>query len=69
MEEMRGEFKRKRGGGGGVPGDMFTGPEAEAKLKADPSTAPFFSDPQFMNLWTQLRQMGSTNPQMMMQLF
>ena len=33
--------------GGPSGGDMFGGPEAEQKLRADPNTSKFFDDPQF----------------------
>jgi hypothetical protein len=35
------------GGGMGGLGGMFGGPEAEAKLKANPRIAKYFEDPQF----------------------
>lgn len=35
---------KPRGGGGG-PGDMFGGPEAEAKLRSNPRIAKYFEDP------------------------
>ena len=41
------------GGGppGGGMGSMFGGPEAEAKLKADPKIQQFMQDPQFASMW------------------
>lgn len=45
-------------------GGMFGGPEAEAKLKANPRIAKYFEDPKFNSMW----QMCSQNPQMLMQL-
>ena len=52
------------GGGGGGMGGMFGGPEAEAKLKANPRIAKYFEDPRFAATW----QMCSQNPQMLMQV-
>lgn len=43
---------------------MFGGPEAEAKLKANPRIAKYFEDPIFNNKWLMCQQ----DPQMMMQL-
>ena len=37
--------------GGGGMGGMFGGPEAEAKLKANPRIAKYFEDPQFRTMW------------------
>jgi len=37
-------------GAGGL-GNMFGGPEAEAKLRAHPRISKYFDDPQFMNMW------------------
>lgn len=37
----------RMGAGGPGGGDMFGGPEAEQKLRADPNTSKFFDDPQF----------------------
>jgi len=37
--------------GAGGPGGMFGGPEAEAKLKANPRIAKYFEDPQFKSMW------------------
>ena len=39
------------GGGGGMGGlgGMFGGPEAEAKLRANPRIAKYFEDPKFAN--------------------
>ena len=51
------------GAGAGGLGEMF-GPDAEAKLMANPETAAFFSDPQFKNMWALCQQ----NPQMLMQV-
>ena len=39
------------GGPGGGLGGMFGGPEAEAKLKANPRIAKYFEDPQFASMW------------------
>ena len=50
--------------GMGGPGGMFGGPEAEAKLKANPRIAKYFEDPIFNNKWLMCQQ----DPQMMMQL-
>jgi len=50
--------------GMGGPGGMFGGPEAEAKLKANPRIAQYFNDPQFKNKWDACQE----DPQMMMQL-
>ena len=41
---MVGGARPPRGGGGG-PGDMFGGPEAEAKLRSNPRIAKYFEDP------------------------
>ena len=43
---------------------MLTGPEAEAKLKSDPKTAKYFGDPQFNQMWTNIKQ----QPSLMMKL-
>ena len=52
------------GAGAGGMGGMFGGPEAEAKLKANPRIAKYFEDPKFVSMW----QMCSQNPQMLMQV-
>ena len=38
-------------GGGGGMSDMLCGPEAEAKLMANPETKKYFDDPQFAGMW------------------
>ena len=62
MDDMVREWKGAQPGGG--PGDMFTGPEAEAKLMSNPKTAKHFADPQFKAMWAMIKQ----NPQLMMQM-
>lgn len=37
--------------GMGGMGSMFGGPEAEAKLKANPRIAEYFKDPKFKSMW------------------
>jgi hypothetical protein len=54
---MPGGFPMGGGGGAGM-GGMFGGPEAEAKLKANPRIAKYFEDPKFNSMW----QMCSQNP-------
>lgn len=41
QKDMQAGARPPRGGGGGM-GDMFGGPEAEAKLKANPRIAKYF---------------------------
>lgn len=52
------------GGGAGGLGGMLGGPEAEAKLKANPRIAKYFEDPQFAAKYAMCNQ----NPQMLMQI-
>ena len=47
---MPGGFPMGGGGAGGM-GGMFGGPEAEAKLKANPRIAKYFEDPKFVQMW------------------
>ena len=42
---------RPQGPPGGGMGNMFGGPEAEAKLRANPRIAKYFEDPQFAGMW------------------
>ena len=53
MEALRREGQAKMGGmgGGGGMSDMLCGPEAEAKLMANPETKKYFDDPQFAGMW------------------
>ena len=50
---MPGGFPMGGGGNGGLGGmgGMFGGPEAEAKLKANPRIAKYFEDPKFVQMW------------------
>ena len=55
------QFNAKKSGGmgggmgGGAPGggmnNMFGGPQAEAKLRANPRIAKYFEDPKFRSMW------------------
>lgn len=68
MEAMRRDAQVKMmggSGGGSSPTDLFSSPEAEAKLKNNERTKKYFEDPQFTTMWGMLKQ----NPQMMMQMF
>jgi hypothetical protein len=60
MTQQMGGGMGGMGGMGGPPGGgmggMFGGPEAEAKLKANPRIAKYFEDPKFVSMWEMCNQ-------------
>jgi stress-induced-phosphoprotein 1 len=69
FHELRNEWQSKTGDKQ-APEDLLTSEEAVDKLKADPRTAAYFNDPQFVGLWAMFKSdMIKENPAMMMQMF
>lgn len=58
LSQVKSQKAAKNRGGGGFP-NIFSGPDIIPKLKADPRTASYLNDPDYLALLAQLQ----ANPQ------